>query len=142
MTRPMMPCAAILSAMLAVAACQYSPPSSVALYGAETPGGDGPPRPVPARASNMADGTVYLELASADGAVFRGPLSRVALPAVQSAVSSRLIAGGGVNLEGTVASDAGESLACRVALMDSVRGVDGGGTGSCASPSRRFDLRF
>lgn len=132
-------CAAVI-VLLILAACDTR--TSIALSGAETAGVNDVPRPVPARATRQRDGTVYLELVAADGAVFRGPLSFVALPVVPSTVARAPVAGGGSGLAGSVANEAGESLDCRLDLTYAQRGVDGGGIGACTGGSRRVDFIF
>ena len=128
----------VLGAAALIAGCA---PVTTRLSGFETRGATDSPRVVPAAVTTTRDG-VQLELVTADGAVFTGPLTLYQQPVlVTIAATGQPLVGGAREYAGDV-SGPGGAMACRFVMLNPTRGIDGGGSGRCDGTDRRVDFVF
>jgi hypothetical protein len=125
--------------LLALAAC--AGPVTTRLSGAETRAGTDTPRIVPAAFTATRDGT-RMEIVTADGVPLSGTLQQQQQPViVPLAATGAPLVGGQSELVGQV-QGGGVTLDCRFRLLNPVRGLDGGGSGTCDGQGRRVDFLF
>jgi hypothetical protein len=129
----------LASCLLALAACAGSPTTRIS--GAETRSATDTPRIVPAAVTTTRQG-LQMELVTADGIPLTGMLQRAQTPViVPLAATGQPLVGGQPEMIGQI-QGGGVVMDCRFLLLNQVRGIDGGGSGTCQGAGRQVAFLF